>query len=61
MAPAGTTGYEGGLVERGSIACKVKGRVLKQSQVTLVVSSKAGDSHQVGGEFAQDYFELFMR
>ncbi len=43
-------------VEWGSISCKVEGRVLGQSQVALVVSPRAGDSHQVGSEFAWDQF-----
>jgi hypothetical protein len=28
--------------------------------VALVVSPRARDSHQVGGEFLQDHFEWFM-
>jgi hypothetical protein len=47
-------------VEWGYISCKVKGRVLEQSQLALVVSPRAGGSHQVSSEFAHDCFELLM-
>jgi hypothetical protein len=40
-------------VEWCSITCKVKGWVLEESQVALVV---ARDSHKVGGEFTEDQF-----
>jgi hypothetical protein len=39
-----------------SILCKVEGWVLEDSQVALVVSPRAGDSHKVGIEFAEDQF-----
>jgi hypothetical protein len=38
----------------------MEGRVLEQSQMALVVSPRAEGSHQVGNEFMQDHFELFM-
>jgi hypothetical protein len=34
--------------------CKVEGWVLEEYQVDLVVSPRAGDSHMVEGEFAED-------
>ncbi len=40
----------------GSILCKVEGWVLEESQVALFVSPRAGDSHKVGAEFAEDQF-----
>ncbi len=43
-------------IEWCSILCKVEGWVLEESQVALVVSPRAGDSHKVGGEFAEDQF-----
>ncbi len=33
---------------------------LGRVQVALVVSPRAGDSHKVGGEFAEDQFQLLM-
>jgi hypothetical protein len=40
-----------------SILCKVEGWVLKEeSQVALIVSPRAGDSHKVGGELVEDQF-----
>jgi hypothetical protein len=47
-------------VELSSISCKVEGWVLEESQVALVVSPRAGDSHKVAGEFTEDQFELLV-
>ncbi len=43
-------------VEWSFTLCKVEGWVLEESQVqvAIVVSPRAGDSHKVGGEFAED-------
>ncbi len=35
---------------------RVEGWVLEESQVAIVVSPRAGDSHKVGGEFVEDQF-----
>ena len=47
-------------VKACSILCKVEGWVLEESQVSLLVSLRAGDSHKVGSEFAEDQFQLLM-
>jgi hypothetical protein len=53
--------FGGWYVEWCSISCKVEGWVVEESQVGLVVSPRAGDSHKVGGEFVEDQFQLLMR
>ncbi len=47
-------------IEWCSILCKVEGWVLEESQVALVVYPRAGDSHNVCGEIAEDQFKLLM-
>ena len=42
------------------VANQVDGRILKESQMSLVVTPRTGNSHVVGGEFPYDHLHLLV-
>ena len=46
--------------EHSSVLSQVDGRILKQPEVTLVVTPRTGNSHEVGGKFPNYHLDLLV-
>ncbi len=53
--------FGGRNVESGAVARLIDGRILEEAEMALLVPPWAGNCHEVGGEFPEHNFYLFVR
>ncbi len=46
--------------ERPLVVSQVDGRILKKAKMSLAMSLRTGNSHEVSGQFADNHLDLFM-
>ena len=59
LACWGKLGFFCWYVKRSSVVRQVDGWILEESQMSLAVTPRTGNSHEVGGEFPDDHIYLF--